>query len=277
MKTAIVTMTRDQGSRLEEWVNFHANLGIQKFVIYLDFCSDNSQLILEEINKRNDISIDIHETKNLGELDETEKDLWIARQHRVYDRAINDYKNFDWLCFIEVDEFIVSQNSLYPLMRILVECWIRKQQCIYINSWDMKPPFNESKRIWGQSTEIWTDEWRYASDHYQRGKSIINPKTHLKCGNAHWFHSADSDKQHVFKFNSDSKDGQAYTRQLHPYKPQKLSVQYMYINDDFLRIYHCRNHQPANLRYTHLTSNPPFPTTDEINSIAQWRKLENNE
>lgn len=223
----IATMCKNQGTRLKEWIEYHSNrLNIKKFIIFLDDCSDESEKILNSIV---DIDISIYKTNEFGI--ETQRLHWIERSHKVYDFVLDKYNYLDWICFIEVDEFIFCQNQKIKFDSFLQNL---NSECLYINSWDFKGPFDENKNILGQSNLIWTDEQRYYSEYRYRGKSIIRPSYFSKCIDAHHFLKKNNTVSNQFKKNRNN----------------VLQVFYgdeVTIDDDKFRIYHFRNHTPSSM------------------------------
>jgi hypothetical protein len=225
MKLGLSTMTKNQGSRLKEWVTYHTNLGVEKFIFFLDNCTDDSHLILSEIKN---IDIDIYLTSEIKPNQVV--DSWILRSHKMYDFTLENYSDLDWICFIEVDEFIYPQTNVgfKPFLESL------DSECLYINSWDFKGGFDENLPIIGQSNLVWTDEQRFNSDYRWRGKSIIKPKNFVKCMDAHHFMRTDGRISGEFKIEH----------------VNFLQVNYgkeVTIDDTLFKIFHFRNHTPNNM------------------------------
>ncbi len=219
------TMCKNQGNRLEEWILYHNKLGVQKFVIFLDNCTDNSREVLENIKEKYEIYIDIFHTEILDT--ESQKIHWIQRSHKMYDFTLREYtKISSWIVFIEVDEFILQKTNIN--LKDFLENLDTK--CVYINSWDFKGPFNENQKILSQSYECWTDEERFNNGYRWRGKSIIRPKFFNKCMDAHHFRMIDDRVSDEFKVNR--------------FLTQKYHGKEVYIDDDIFIIGHFRNHSP---------------------------------
>lgn len=228
MKLGLSTMTKNQSGRLKEWVLYHKNLGHQKFIIFLDKCTDNSENIL--INLINEgVDIDIYKTENLQ--DNFLHLHWIERSHKLYDFVLTNYSHLDWISFIEVDEFIFPQKKDLDFVNFLREL---NTNCVYINSWDFKPHFDETKPILGQSYLVWSDEQRYYSEYRFRGKSIIKPKEFIKCIDAHHFMQKNNLVSKEFKVE-------------HVNFLQKNYGKEVVIDDYLFRIYHFRNHTNKNM------------------------------
>lgn len=219
---AISTMTKNQSTRLKEWIEYHYGLGFNKFIIYLDNCTDNSKIVLEELKIKN-IDIDIFLTENYPD---TQKIDWVSRQFCMFDLTLNNYKHIDWIAFIDIDEFILPQNSNLNLSNFFKNL---NTKCVYINSWDFKGPFNETKPILGQTFLCWTDEERYNRNKWT-GKSIIRPQYFNKCMDAHHFRQSNNMVSTEFKSNR---------HLLQTYHGTEV-----YIDDNLLRLGHFRNHGP---------------------------------
>jgi len=231
---SISTMTQNQSSRLKEWILYHNNLGFNKFIIYLDKCTDNSKYILENLKREYNIDIDIYLTEEFD--DKTIFNIhWIERSHYMYTYTINKYKYLNWIAFIEVDEFILPLSNYFNLKSFFKSI---DTKCVYVNSWDFKPPFNENQPILEQSYECWTDEERYNNGYRWRGKSIIKPTEFLKCMDAHHFMQIDSTVSKEFK----------YERNL----LQIYHGKEVYIDDNIMRICHFINHTPYSNNYINI-------------------------
>jgi hypothetical protein len=216
-------MTKNQESRLLEWIYYHYNLGVNKFIIFLDNCTDNSK---ETLSSLTDVDIDVYLTSEIGYKSQN----WISRSHEMYDFTLKNYNEFDWICFIEVDEFI------FPQKKLDFKTYLKSlnTECLYINSWDFRGPFDELKPILQQSNLGWTDEQRFNSIYRYRGKSIIKPKYFNHCMDAHHFARKDGSVSNEFKI------------------PHINYIQINYgkevtIDDTCFKIYHFRNHTPSDM------------------------------
>lgn len=223
MTIGLSTMTKNQGTRLFEWVTYHNKLGINKFIIFLDYATDDSFKILSDIKN---IDIDIYLTSDITHVSES----WISRSHEMYNFTLKNYSYLDWICFLEVDEFIFPQKEI----KFFDYLMSLNSDCLYINSWDFKGGFDESRPILGQSNLVWTDEQRFNSDYKWRGKSMIKPKNFISCVDAHHFMKNDGTVSSEFKVPHNNFTQVNYGREVT-------------IDDDLFRIYHFRNHTPKNM------------------------------
>lgn len=97
MTIAICLIIKDENQYLEEWLNHHRKLGIDFFIIY----DNNSEVSVSEYIKDNNLNngdIDVH--------------LWTHNQMfsqvLAYEHCYKNYKNFDYIGFIDIDEFYYS-------------------------------------------------------------------------------------------------------------------------------------------------------------------------
>lgn len=80
---------------LIEWINHHRNIGVDKFIIY----DNESEIPIK------DVLFQYSEQLIINEI------IGVNMQINAYNQCINNYKNdFDWIIFIDDDEFIVSEN-----------------------------------------------------------------------------------------------------------------------------------------------------------------------
>ena len=113
MKTCIVAIGRYEGEYIEEWVNYHLNLGFDH--IYLaDNNYDNPErfeLILQDYIKKNKVTV----------FDCRGEYYHFAGQPKFYkqiyyDGILNDY---DWILFIDIDEFITLTDKFKNIKEYL--------------------------------------------------------------------------------------------------------------------------------------------------------------
>jgi len=89
MKIALVCIAKNEDNYLEEWINYHKKIGFDDIFVY-----QNNWRFKKYISDVNFIEYD-------GEI----------KQLPAYNSFINSYKNdYDWVCFIDVDEFITLKK-----------------------------------------------------------------------------------------------------------------------------------------------------------------------
>jgi hypothetical protein len=99
MKVAICLIIKNENEYLEEWLNHHRNLGFDHFIIY---DNQSAPSVTEYFLN-----------KNLTHSDTTViywKDNAHASQLRAYKNCCKNYKEFDYVLFIDTDEFLYLKN-----------------------------------------------------------------------------------------------------------------------------------------------------------------------
>lgn len=102
---AIVTMIKNEQKYLQEWIEWHLQLGVDVIHIYEDLDSTSHKSITDKFNKV--FLHNVHECYNGGEL--------IRRniQVKLYNYFICNFKyDYDWCAFIDVDEFIIGDLNI---------------------------------------------------------------------------------------------------------------------------------------------------------------------
>jgi hypothetical protein len=116
MKTAIFVIIKDEQNYLDEWLDYHLNLGIDEIFLYEDYGSLSHSIITEKYDDRVHLnSIDI-----LFNSDDPSKNVINTgerTQIQLFDYVPKFYKNkFDWILFIDIDEFLILKQPLHQLL-----------------------------------------------------------------------------------------------------------------------------------------------------------------
>lgn len=96
IKVAICAVAKNENKYIKEWINYHLNLGFDKIFIY-----DNNDSCTEKISEiiQNE-SVEIYE--------------WFDRkaiQSVAYTDCYNNHRSeFDWILYIDIDEFVVLEH-----------------------------------------------------------------------------------------------------------------------------------------------------------------------
>ena len=120
MKVCIIAIARQENLYINEWVNYHLNLGVDNIIV----CDNN------DTNERVSDIIKNNRVITLSYNNEEEV------QPKAYTECFLKYRNaYDWLIFIDVDEFIVLDekyhnnikeflgDSLFEEVDIVRLCW----------------------------------------------------------------------------------------------------------------------------------------------------------
>lgn len=117
MKTAICVIIKDELDYLDEWLDYHLNLGIDEIFLYEDYGSLSHSTITEKYNDRVHLnSIDV-----LFNSDDPSKNVINTgerTQLQLFDYFPKFYRNkFDWILFIDLDEFLILKQPLHDLLK----------------------------------------------------------------------------------------------------------------------------------------------------------------
>ena len=112
MKIAICAIIKDEQRYLEEWLQYHFKLGFDEIYLYEDLESTSHKEICDKYE-----NVFLDKIENHFQTDR----INIRRQRELYELFIEKYKDsFDWVAFIDIDEFIMTENNL-DLKTILKE------------------------------------------------------------------------------------------------------------------------------------------------------------
>jgi hypothetical protein len=100
MSLAVCTIQRDRAPWIREWVEFHKNVGFDKFYIFLHNCTDNSSEVVLELSKNYDITTFI-----------VSYDV-VRPQLAAYQYCYHHFGDLhDWIAFLDGDEFLYSPTE----------------------------------------------------------------------------------------------------------------------------------------------------------------------
>lgn len=96
---AICAILKDELPFIDEWVNYHIKLGYDHIYLY---DNDIISLCKSYIRLENRDRVTVNPIPNIDA---------IYNQGRIYEKCLRDYGNsYDWITFIDIDEFIVSSD-----------------------------------------------------------------------------------------------------------------------------------------------------------------------
>lgn len=109
MQLGLVTIQRNRGPWLVEWLAFHYLVGFRKFYFYAHLCDDETHTLLAKLGARFDLKSFFIDT------------AYDKVQLSAYQHACDNFANeVDWLAFIDGDEFLYPtthatlQETLLP-------------------------------------------------------------------------------------------------------------------------------------------------------------------
>ena len=101
MKLAMTILARDEADIIEDNIRFHADAGVDKFVVTDNSSQDGTREILSELSKEFDIEI-------FDEVSLTiDQDLWVSRMANW----LKENDNCDWIINNDADEIWVSSTG----------------------------------------------------------------------------------------------------------------------------------------------------------------------
>ena len=124
LKVALCAIAKNENLYIREWVEWYKNLGISKIFLY-----DNNDLTGERFE---DIINDYIENRFVEIIDrrgvvksvKSDKDGKTTQGLAYQDCYYNHHKEFDWMCFFDIDEFLEIYNkysNLYEFLNDFIE------------------------------------------------------------------------------------------------------------------------------------------------------------
>ena len=164
---AIAAIMKNEGPYLKEWLDFHLMVGVDKFYLYDNESTDDTEKILAPYIRRGVVEY----TYFPGE----------RQQSPAYIDALNRFSDKTrWMALIDLDEFIVPVNhktipeflrTLPGNFSTLVLTWV-----MYGSSGHVKKPQG-----------LVMENYKYHADRRRQSgcKSIVNPRLVVQLGNPH--------------------------------------------------------------------------------------------
>lgn len=115
MRTCICVIIKDEHQYLEEWINHHLNLGIDEIFLYEDYYSKSHADIIKPFGDKVHLqSIDyVLKHKDCKII----SDKGPYRQNALFTWfPLNYGKEFDWILFNDIDEFLILKQPLHELL-----------------------------------------------------------------------------------------------------------------------------------------------------------------
>ncbi len=176
MQHCIISQFKNECKRLEEWIMYHFCQGIDSFILFDDFSQDDSRSILNRIQQKIPISIQIFNTdENCG----IDYNRYIKRQARSISKGLQiaSHVNSECICYIiDVDEFLNGNDLSKTISEITSDLFSSMAQShIYVQSFDVRDDFSLEKSLLNQESSKWRwDEIERSKTIYKdRGKSVI--------------------------------------------------------------------------------------------------------
>ena len=113
MRTCICVIIKDEHRYLEEWINHHLNLGIDEIFLFEDYNSISHKDIIEQYGDKVHLQSIDYVIKNIVD----KSMLKYGNQDKLFHWfPLNYGKEFDWVLFNDVDEFLILKHPLHELL-----------------------------------------------------------------------------------------------------------------------------------------------------------------
>lgn len=110
----IGTVIKNEQEYLDDWIQYHLSLAIDKIFIVEDFYSESHQ----EIVKRYSNSVELLSVSSLGLCTYEEENRQNKIQNAIF-KYIYSLKQYEWLFIIDIDEYITLQDTNVYLSDVL--------------------------------------------------------------------------------------------------------------------------------------------------------------
>ena len=99
IKVALCTMGRNENLYINEFVNYHLSLGVDRIFLYDDNV-DEKEKFINVITPNDSVVIEYN------------KDYGLINQEQAFTHCYTKHKNeFDWIIIIDIDEFLIINNG----------------------------------------------------------------------------------------------------------------------------------------------------------------------
>lgn len=171
-RLAVVAVARNEQDHIAEWVLYHLEIGFDSIIVYDNSSTDATREILTSLARRENVKI----------LDWPYRDA--NYQMRAYNAAVEDFgPKFDWMAFIDVDEFIVTEEG-QSIRRILQD---NKDHPALAISWCVFGSNDHGSKPEGLLIDNFTKRADISFGPNRHIKSIVCPAKVIRCINPHFF------------------------------------------------------------------------------------------
>jgi len=188
---SIVVMIKNEGERIKEWLEYHAIIGVDKFIIYDNNSTDNVKEIVQPYIDAGVVDYILYPKTQADFEKKGRKTEYWAFQAYAYNDAIKRYRNKSkWISFIDIDEFIVpvQKDNLLDVLHEIQNGMPKRKPFVGLSiNWVMYGFSGHRQKPQGLVIENFTK-----NDGIHEGiKSIVNPRTVIQYqvhAALHFFH-----------------------------------------------------------------------------------------
>jgi hypothetical protein len=123
-KLAVCAIVRNEELYIEEWVRFCRLVGVERFYIYLDYCTDHTEIILRKIDEGDIVVIPWTEDQCRRYYAPIDCEFGRTPQITSFNHWINNSAHeSEWVAFIDPDEYMYhsSINDLRIILDLIPE------------------------------------------------------------------------------------------------------------------------------------------------------------
>lgn len=166
VKSLLCAIARNENRYLKEWIDYHYNLGFDKIIIF-----DNNDT---EFIPFDNVEIINYRGKHISN---PKENMFCYPSNGIQEEAYNDCyfnhsNNYDWIAYLDIDEFLVLDNDL-KVNEFLSQDIFKDIDAIQIN-WEM---YDDNDRIYYENIPVNERFTRVSKKQYCHCKTIV--KTNL--------------------------------------------------------------------------------------------------
>ncbi len=169
VKLSVCAIMKDEASYLEEWLEFHKIIGVEKFYLYNNNSTDNTLEIIQPYIESGEVIC--HD--------------WPFRpgQMGAYEHCLQSYgKESEWMAFIDLDEFLFPSEE--DDLKIILDDF--KDYPAVVVNWLTFGSSGHLKKPEGLQIENFTKRAKTDFANNYHVKSIVRPDQTLKPRNPHY-------------------------------------------------------------------------------------------
>lgn len=171
IRSAVCACARDEGQYIEEWIDYHLDLGFGKIIIYDNNPPGDNSLPEQLARYVSDSRVEIVDYRGR-----------VNFQVKAYNDCLKRHrKDLDWIAFIDVDEFITFSDRCMTAGQYLEEAVDKKADVIYIN-WLLFGDSGKVRKEPGGVLERFTVPARVPDYENCHIKSIVRTSSNVRFG-----------------------------------------------------------------------------------------------
>ncbi len=167
-RLTVCAIFREEAPFLDEWLRFHAGVGVEHFYLYNNFSTDDYQAVLAPWIERGMVTL-------------RDWPIPVGQLGAYRDCVARHWRDAAWIAFIDIDEFLFAPNG-DDIPTVLQDYADLPGLLVYGTFFGSS---GHDRRPVRPVTEAYT--WRAGVDFACSGKTIANPRHIRTIGNVHLF------------------------------------------------------------------------------------------